>query len=63
MAHGFHEIEGKKVQSGEFWLKFTLEGFPSLYWINKIICRIIHLLKDADGYLDGWGYPVVKDEA
>ena len=59
--HGFHEIGREKAESGEYWLRFNLEGIPSLLWINMITCGIIHLLEGIDGYFDGWGC-IVKDD-
>lgn len=60
--YGFNEISREKAENGEYWLRFTLDGIPSLLWINMITCGIIHLLKDTDGYFDGWGCLVIKDE-
>lgn len=61
-GQGFCEVDVEQAESGEYWLRFTLEGIPSLLWINEITCGIIHLLEGTDGYFDGWGCLVVKDD-
>jgi len=60
--HGFAEGNEGKNENGEYWLDFTLEGIPSYNWINGVTNRIIDILDGTDGYLDGWGCTIVKDE-
>lgn len=62
MEYGFNEIDRRKEDNGAYWLEFTLRGIPSLLWIHEITCWIIYSLVGTDGYFDGWGCLVIKDE-
>jgi hypothetical protein len=59
---GFAADDPKKGEDGEYMLHLVLEGIPTLNWINDITNGIIELLEDTDGYLDGWGSPIIRDK-
>ena len=59
---GFVVRDQEKAENGEYLLDFTLEGIPSYDWINGITNGIIDILDGTDGYFDGWGCLIVKDE-
>ncbi|MCL2564869.1 MAG: DUF695 domain-containing protein [Defluviitaleaceae bacterium] len=61
IKQGFKEISREKTEEGDYSLQLTLEGIPNFEWINEITANIIDLLKDTDGYFDGWGSPICKD--
>jgi len=59
---GFNELNQEKSEDGEYLLHLTLEGIPSHDWINEITNGIINLMEGTDGYFDGWGCTVEKNE-
>jgi len=58
---GFHEASRGQMEDGKFYLELVLEDIPTEDVINKKIDDIIDLLKNTDGYFDGWGCSVYKD--
>jgi hypothetical protein len=59
-GQGFREVIRQERDGGEYLLHLSLEGIPSLPWINEITSGILDLLEGTDGYFDGWGSPVIR---
>ena len=59
---GFNVMEHEKEENNEYSLHFSVEKIPDLIWIHTITCKIISMLQDSNGYLEGWGCRVIKDD-
>jgi len=56
----FREIRREKMENGKYDLELILNDVPTWENMNGITDYIVDLLKDTDGYFDGWGCPVHK---
>jgi len=60
VARSFREVGRGQMEDGKFCLELVLEDIPKEENINRIIDDINDLLKDTDGYFDGWGCTICK---
>jgi len=58
---GFIKGDIGKTEQGDYMLHMTLEGVPTLDWINETTDGILAVLEGTGGIFDGWGCPTMKE--